>query len=110
MTVTKIRDTTAGISYILYGTIKVVAGDTYATASGGTPLNFAPVAKASRPPLWVQFDGNSGYTYDYNPGTNAQNGTMRIRTAAGVEMPDGAPVVAVQNDTIRFKAEFVGML
>lgn len=110
MTLTKIRDTTAGIAYILYGTIKVAASDTYATATGGVALSFAPIAKATRPPLWVQFDGNSGYTYDYNQGTNAQNGTMRIRTSAGAEMADGAPIAAVQNDTIRFRAEFVGML
>ena len=113
MTVTKTRDTTAGSLYVLYGSITIVAGDTYST--GGITLNFAPIAKATRPPVWVTFDGNAGYVYDFNPGTSASNGKLKIYTGAAAQAPltelaAGAPPAGVQSDTIKFKAEFVGML
>lgn len=113
MTVTKIRDTTMGSMYVLYGTITIAAGDTYST--GGLTLNFAPIAKATRPPTWVQFDGNAGFVYDYNPGTNASNGKVKILTGAAAQAPlteltAGAPPAGVQSDTIKFRAEFLGML
>src|SRR5215831_2411340 len=88
MTVTRLHSTTAGISYIVYGTITLTVSDNYTTAvGGGITLNFNQSnVKATRTPIWVDIQGSAGYTYAYVPGTNASNGKIVIRqegTAGG---------------------------
>lgn len=114
LTITKTLDTAYGHIYAVYGTVKFGAGDTYST--GGNTLNLLQIGiKATRKPLNVIFDGNSGFVFDYAPGTTAADGKIKVLSGAAAqsaltELTAGAVPAGVSNDTIFFKAEFRGML
>ncbi len=101
--------------YTVIGTIAVSASpDAYAT--GGLTVNFnsSALCKASRTPVWVDINGEGGYIYQYDYGTDATNGKLKIfqqsaATSALTEIPASAIPAGVSGDTIHFKAQFQGM-
>ena len=114
MTITKVKDVVFGSIYAFYGIATFGVGEVYAT--GGQTLNLAGLAKATRKPLLVSCMDLSGYGYQYTPGTNANNGTIKIYvqgSGAGnpaAELGAGAVPAGVSSDTIYFVAQFNGML
>lgn len=113
LTVTKIRDWAPGNVYQVLGTISwSAAPDTY--TAGGNTCSFAIAAiKATRKPLVVYAQGLSGYSYVYQPGTSAADGTLKIFTGAAgqapfTELAAGAVPAGVSGDTITFEAFFPG--
>jgi len=99
-----------GICYTVYGTLAIGASPGTYTA-GGILLNFnQSQIKATRIPIFVTIQGQSGYEYAYVNGTNASNGKLKILTTAATEVTAGAMPAGVSGDTIQFKAEFKGML
>lgn len=115
MTITKVRDVVAGSIYSFYGIATFGVGEVYNT--GGNTLNLAGLAKATRKPIVVFTTDYSGFNYQYQPGTNANNGTLRIYVAAAggpgnpaSEIAAGAVPAGVSSDSIPFVAQFAGML
>jgi hypothetical protein len=103
-----------GSKYFVLGNIAVGASPlTYVT--GGIAMSFfIPLIKASRTPIIVLITGQSGYVYQYVPGTDASLGLLKIfqqsaATSALTEIPASAVPAGVSGDTINFMAIFYGM-
>jgi hypothetical protein len=85
--------------------------------TGGIALNFLQSGiKAQRKPLNVSVTGQSGYTYEYIPGTDASNGLLKILVQDGVsgnplaELAASAIPAGVSSDKINYEAKWRGML
>lgn len=104
---------TEGNKYIVIGNLAVTAS-TAVYVTGGIAMNlFNPLVKASRTPIWVDVNGQSGYVYLYVPGVDASAGLLKIfqqsaATSALTEIPAAAIPAGVSNDVIVFQAIFNG--
>lgn len=103
-----------GNKYRALGSITISASPAvYVT--GGIAMNFlVPLIKATRTPLVVYVQGQSGYIYSYIPGADASAGLLKIfqqsaATSALTEIPASAIPAGVSGDTITFDALFHGM-
>lgn len=94
--------------YRIIGTITISAAGTY--TAGGIPLSlFNAAVKATQKPLRVQIQGQSGFVYDYVPGTDASNGKMKCYTTYATEVSDTGSLTGQIADTITFEAVLQGM-
>jgi hypothetical protein len=92
-----------------YGTLAVGASTlTYAT--GGIALDFSSKVASRRPPLHVHVEGLSAFDYRYIPGTSNALGKLFVKDGAGAEHAAAAVDAAVSGDTIKFVADFDGLV
>jgi hypothetical protein len=94
---------------ILTGTIGA-SPLTYTT--GGIACSFAlPLVKAQLAPQLVLITSLNGWIYEYVPGTNVANGTLKIFTALGTELTNGNAIPAGNSgDTLTFLAIWLANL
>jgi hypothetical protein len=103
-----------GSKYRVLGTMAISASPAVYVTGGIVMSFFVPLIKASRTPIVVYVQGQSGYIYQYVPGADASLGLLKIfqqsaATSALTEIPASAIPAGVSGDTITFDALFFGM-
>ncbi len=94
--------------YTAFGTLTISAAGTY--TAGGIPLSlFNAAIKATQTPLFVIIKGQSGFIYDYVPGSDASLGKMKCYSAYNTEVADAGSLTGQIADTIVFEAIYLGM-
>ena len=99
-----------GDTFEVYGSVSITANpSTYTT--GGLILDLNdPQIKAQRTPLEVVISSQAGNIYNYVPGTNNTNGTIKLFTALSTELGNGVAIPTTNSsDVITFHARFLGM-
>jgi len=82
-------------------------GDTVdLTALIGVAAGGVPVFAANNAPLYGVAQGSTGDDYDFIPGTQLNNGKLKINTASNTELAAGAYPARISGDAALF-AEFV---
>ena len=105
----------SGNKYVVIGNVAIGASPLTYVTGGVTMSLLVPLVKASRSPILVDFNCQSGYVYQYVPGTDASNGKLKIfvqdavATNSLLEMANALAIpAAVSGDTIVFEALFLG--
>lgn len=105
----------ADSAYHVLGTLAISANPAvYVTGGIAMNLNQSDI-KASRLPIMINVIGQSGYIYEYVPGTDNSNGKLKVMVQGAAEtdpleeLAASAIPAGVSGDTINFSAIYKGM-